>query len=259
MYLKVMAICCFASLFGPMCGIGGGSIIKPLLDITQAFNLSQVSFISGVAVISMSAYSLGTYTLSHEIDIKLKEDLPLAIAAAFGGITGRILFVMALADVPNKDEVGMIQSVILFLLALGSFFLSIRRGEVHVHTPSKFWQSFLCFLAGLTWVFLGIGGGPFNMILLSIFFILPPRRARQVSLFIVLFSQVSAMILMVETATVPHVPFTIALAGSVAAIAGAEVGKILARKLAQKYLDKLYNFALVFLMVICVYNMYIFA
>lgn len=259
MYLKVMAICCFASLFGPMCGIGGGSIIKPLLDITQAFNLSQVSFISGVAVISMSAYSLGTYTLSHEIDIKLKEDLPLAIAAAFGGITGRVLFVMALADVPNKDEVGMIQSVILFLLALGSFFLSIRRGEVHVHTPNKFWQSFLCFLAGLTWVFLGIGGGPFNMILLSIFFILPPRRSRQVSLFIVLFSQVAAMILMVKTGTVPHVPFTIALAGSVAAIGGAEVGKILARKLAQKYLDKLYNFALVFLMVICVYNMYIFA
>ncbi len=69
------------------------------------------------------------------------------------------------------------------------------------------------------------------MILLSIFFILPPRRARQVSLFIVLFSQVSAMILMVETATVPHVPFTIALAGSVAAIAGAEVGKIFALKL----------------------------
>ena len=259
MHLIVMAVCFFASLFGPMCGIGGGSIIKPLLDITQAFNLSQVSFISGVAVISMSSYSLGTYTLSHEIDIKLKEDLPLAIAAAFGGITGRILFVLALADVPNKDEVGMIQSIILFLLALGSFFLSIRRGELHIHTPNKLWQSFLCFVAGLLWVFLGIGGGPFNMILLSIFFVLPPRRARQVSLFIVLFSQVAAMVLMVQTATVPQVSFSIALAGSVAAIGGAEVGKILARKLAQKYLDKLYNFALIFLMVICVYNMYIFA
>ncbi len=97
------------------------------------------------------------------------------------------------------------------------------------------------------------------MILLSIFFVLPPRRARQVSLFIVLFSQVAAMVLMVQTATVPQVSFSIALAGSVAAIGGAEVGKILARKLAQKYLDKLYNFALIFLMVICVYNMYIFA
>ncbi len=259
MHSIVMAVCFFASLFGPMCGIGGGSIIKPLLDITQAFNLSQVSYISGIAVISMSAYSLGTYTLTHEIDIKFKDDFPLAIAAAFGGITGRILFVMALADVPNKDEVGMIQSVILFLLAVGAFILSIRRGEVHIHTPSKFWQAFLCFVAGLMWVFLGIGGGPFNMILLSIFFVLPPRRARQVSLLIVLFSQVAAMVLMYETATVPHVALSIALAGSLAAIAGAEVGKILARKLAQIYLDKLYNFALIFLMVICVYNMYLFA
>ena len=97
------------------------------------------------------------------------------------------------------------------------------------------------------------------MILLSIFFILPPRRSRQVSLFIVLFSQVAAMIWMIQTGTVPDVPFTIALAGAAAAIGGAQVGKILARKLAQRYLDKLYNFALVFLMVVCAYNMYIFA
>ncbi len=259
MYLIVIAVCMFASLFGPMCGIGGGSIIKPLLDLTQAFNIAQVSFISGVAVISMSAYSLGTYTLAHDIDIKLKEDFPLALAAAVGGFTGRVIFMVALADVSNMNEVGMVQSIILFVLVLASLVLSFRRNKVHFKCPSKPMQSFLCFLAGLMWVFLGIGGGPFNMILLSIFFALPPRRARQVSLFIVLFSQVAAMGLMIQTASVPHVPLSIALAGSIAAIAGAEVGKILAKKLAQTYLDKLYNLALIMLMVICSYNLYQFA
>ncbi len=256
LYLKVMAICFFASLFGPMCGIGGGSIIKPLLDITQAFTISQVSFLSGFAVVSMAAYSLGTYTLGRDIDIEVKSDLPLAIAAAFGGLTGRLLFVKALGSISSVSTVGIIQSAILLILSLGALYLSVQRDKLHFSVPSKPLEVALCFVAGLTWVFLGIGGGPFNMILLAIFFMLPPKRSRQVSLLIVLFSQVSAMGLMAYNGSTPEISLSIVVAGALAAVGGAQVGKILARKLPQTTLDKLYNFALVLLVVICSYNMY---
>ena len=47
-----------ASVIGSICGIGGGVIIKPVLDAWNLYSVSTISFISGCIVLSMSAYSV---------------------------------------------------------------------------------------------------------------------------------------------------------------------------------------------------------
>lgn len=47
-----------ASVIGVICGIGGGVIIKPVLDAFGVLNVSAISFLSGCTVLSMSCYSV---------------------------------------------------------------------------------------------------------------------------------------------------------------------------------------------------------
>ena len=44
-----------ASTAGAICGIGGGVIIKPVLDLFQMASVSTISFLSGCTVLSMSS------------------------------------------------------------------------------------------------------------------------------------------------------------------------------------------------------------
>ena len=45
-----------ASVVGAICGIGGGVIIKPVLDLLHLESVSTISFLSVCTVLSMSCY-----------------------------------------------------------------------------------------------------------------------------------------------------------------------------------------------------------
>ena len=45
-----------ASTVGAICGVGGGVIIKPVLDLFGVASVSTVSFLSGCTVLSMTCY-----------------------------------------------------------------------------------------------------------------------------------------------------------------------------------------------------------
>ena len=51
-------ICFFASIIGAICGIGGGVIIKPVLDALGVMDVATISFLSGCTVLSMTTYSV---------------------------------------------------------------------------------------------------------------------------------------------------------------------------------------------------------
>ena len=55
--LEVIAyfiISLLASVAGAICGIGGGVIIKPTLDLFHLDSVSTISFLSGCTVLAMS-------------------------------------------------------------------------------------------------------------------------------------------------------------------------------------------------------------
>ena len=95
-----------ASTAGAICGIGGGVIIKPTLDLFQMASVSTISFLSGCTVLSMSLYSVGRGLLAHDSTVDFKTGTPLALGAAIGGVFGKQLFTAVKEAASNPNMVG---------------------------------------------------------------------------------------------------------------------------------------------------------
>ena len=92
MQVLVLLVSFFACTVGAICGIGGGIIIKPVLDATGVADVATINFLSGCTVLSMTLYSVLKAKLSGTSTIDPKTDTPLAIGAAVGGLAGKELF-----------------------------------------------------------------------------------------------------------------------------------------------------------------------
>ena len=65
-YLVFLIVCFGASIVGAICGIGGGVIIKPVLDSFGVLDVTAISFLSGCTVLSMTTYSVLKNKISGE-------------------------------------------------------------------------------------------------------------------------------------------------------------------------------------------------
>ena len=145
-------ICFFASVIGAICGIGGGVIIKPVLDAFQMMDVSTISFLSGCTVLSMTTYSVIKSKMSKTNSINSKTALPLALGAAVGGILGKWIFSLLTNTFPIS-KVGAVQSICLMLITIGTLVYTIYKAKIktyHVTSPVFFlyhwrctWTSFL--------------------------------------------------------------------------------------------------------------------
>ena len=91
-----------ASTAGAICGIGGGVIIKPTLDLFQMASVSTISFLSGCTVLSMSLYSVGRGLLAHDSTVDFKTGTPLALGAAIGGVFGNNCLLPSRKPLPTR-------------------------------------------------------------------------------------------------------------------------------------------------------------
>ena len=80
--LAYFIISLLASVAGAICGIGGGVIIKPTLDLFHLDSVATVSFLSGCTVLAMSCYSVTKSLRAGDSKVDLKLGTPLAIGAA---------------------------------------------------------------------------------------------------------------------------------------------------------------------------------
>lgn len=76
-----MELICFlvsflSSAVGAICGIGGGVVIKPVLDFVQMGSASMINFLSGCTVLSMSLYSVGKAMLNRDGKVDLAIGTP---------------------------------------------------------------------------------------------------------------------------------------------------------------------------------------
>ena len=80
MVLVFFAVSILSSTAGSICGIGGGVIIKPVLDALGVMSVSSISFLSGCTVLAMSVVSAGVAWYIHtrrqrtKVDGQLEED-----------------------------------------------------------------------------------------------------------------------------------------------------------------------------------------
>ena len=254
-YVAVFAVCFLASLLGPLCGIGGGVIIKPVVDALGVMSVASVSFLSSISVLTMSLATLAQNAAAHTSTVNVRSMLPLALGSAVGGVCGKVFFNGLSGIFPNPDLIGAVQALVLIALTLLVLAYTMNRSRVRtcdIQSPGL--RAAVGFVAGACWSFLGIGGGPFNLAILTFFFSMESKPAAQASLFIIAFSQAASFVYTLAAGSVPDVA-AIAIAGAcVAAIAGSVVGRRLVGKMDSAAVDRLYLISLLLIIAICCYN-----
>ena len=257
MYAIFFLVCFLASVIGAICGIGGGVIIKPVLDAFGVMDAAQISFLSGCTVLSMTTYSVLKSKIKGESHIQKKTGFPLAMGAALGGILGKQLFTLVKSAAPDLDKVGQIQAVCLLIVTAGTLIYQLCREKIRT---LQIENGFCCVLIGLVLgllsAFLGIGGGPINLVVLFFFFSMPTKTAAENSLYIIFFSQLASLVLSLISGEAfrAEAPLLLLMIGG--GIGGGLVGRALNRKIKETAVDKLFVGLMVVIIGINIYNIY---
>lgn len=255
MVIFFLVVSFLASVVGAICGIGGGIIIKPVLDATGVMGVSEISFLSGCTVLSMAVISVMKSLKRKDSSIELKQGTALAVGAAVGGVVGKILFQYAYVIFPDKEQVGAIQAAILFIITIGTLIYTIFEKRIQTHNIKNLVISIaIGFMLGIISSFLGIGGGPINLVVLAFFFSMDTKTAAVNSLYIILFSQASSLINSLVCSNIPKVDLEILIIMVIGGVAGGLFGSKVNRKISNEGVSKLFIALMVVIIFICMYN-----
>lgn len=183
-----------ATTIGAISGIGGGVIIKPVLDILGDYNIATIGVLSSFTVFAMSVVSLGK-TIKDKMKLDGKRTVSLAVGSILGGYIGKNLFSIFLNLLKNDVLAKQIQAGILFLLMVIVLFLYIKEGKIK---GIKVHNVVICTIVGIVLgiisSFLGIGGGPLNVVILIYLLGMDTKSSAIHSIFIIFFSQGSKLL-----------------------------------------------------------------
>ena len=251
-FFAVSILSCTA---GSVCGIGGGVIIKPVLDATGVMGVSSISFLSGCTVLAMSVVSVWKNLRAGTAKMDIRIATALAVGAAAGGVAGKSMFQSLKNAVGDENLVGMTQALVLIVITLGTLVYTICKEKIRTKHCRQIW---LCVLIGLVLgimsSFLGIGGGPINLVVLGYFFSMSTKEAALSSLYIILFSQITSFVQTCVTGTIPDVELVYLVFMIVGGVLGGTIGSRINKRISEKGVDRLFIFLMAVIVVINIYN-----
>jgi len=256
MVLFIFAVCLCASTIGGVCGIGGGVVIKPVLDAIGVMSVSAVSFLSGLTVLSMALINVYKSRRSSELD--MRRSLPLGIGAAIGGVMGKQLFEMVKQAAGNDNLVGALQAIVLGLMVLGTLIYVRNKQKIRTkNVRNGAAGAGIGFALGLCSSFLGIGGGPMNLAVLYYFYSMTTKQAAINSILIILVSQIASLLMSIVKGSIPAFDPMMLLVMVAAGVLGGNISSKLHKRLSTETTDKLFAALLVVILLICGYNLII--
>ena len=132
------------------------------------------------------------------------------------------------------------QASILLLVTAGTLLYTIYKERIRTLRISNAASCILVGAAlGTMSAFLGIGGGPINLVVLFYFFSMDTKTAAENSLYIIFFSQAASLIASAVTKSIPSFPVLM---------------RSVNKKLPAKHVDRLFIGLMVVIMLICIYN-----
>ncbi len=240
LYVLYFLIAIGATTVGSLTGMGGGVIIKPLMDLLGGFDVETIGVLSSVTVFAMSVVSVGKQ-MAQKTKIDFAMAIPLALGSVGGGLLGQWLLQLIVGSAP-KNLVTVVQNGVLAVLILAVFLYMrnkshIRSLSLHGLVPSVLVGVFL----GVCSSFLGIGGGPINVALIIYLFGYDTKSATVCSIVTILFSQISKLSSVALTTGFAVYDLSILPVMVVGAIAGGFIGASLNKKLQEQTVDKAFN------------------
>lgn len=84
---------------------------------------------------------------------------------AAGGIAGKVLFQYVAGLSSDRNRVGAVQAICLLVVTIGTLLYTLYKDRIHTyHVKSALWCCVIGAVLGIMSSFLGIGGGPINLV-----------------------------------------------------------------------------------------------
>lgn len=255
LYLIFFIICFSASVIGAICGIGGGVIIKPVLDAFGVMSVASISFLSGCTVLSMTTYSVIRSRRKKSASLDTEVGFPLAVGAAVGGVIGKNLFTMVSGCFADQNMVGAVQAACLLAVTLGTLLYTLWKHKIPtLHIRNRILCALIGCALGIMSSFLGIGGGPINLVVLFFFFSMPTKMAAETSLYIIFFSQLTNLLVTIGTRRVPEFSPGVLVLMVCGGILGGMCGRKINSRIDEKTVEKLFVGLMAVIICINIYN-----
>lgn len=237
-----------ATTIGSIAGIGGGVLIKPILDALADFNLSTIGVLSSIAVLSMAVVSTARGFIDGiKIDKKL---ILLAIGAIAGGFAGKEIFDRLLIVIDGS----VMQIVQASMIALLMIIILFKNKIPKVCIENVFAVLFVGFILGTLSSFLGIGGGPVNVAVIYLLLNMDIKKAAAGSIFIILLAQASKIGTIALSEGLSSYNLNMLWYMIPAGITGGLIGPYIQKKLNEKTVHYLFDITVIIVILICVYN-----
>lgn len=143
------------------------------------------------------------------------------------------------------------------VITVGTLAYSVNKSKIrsqNIHSSAACLS--IGFVLGVMSSFLGIGGGPINLVVLFYFFSMDTKTAAANSLYIILFSQITSLITTFVTRSVPEFEPTALVLMVAGGIGGGMAGRRVNKRIDSSVVDQMFVIVMVLIIVISVYNMW---
>lgn len=252
-YLVSFLIALAATTAGALTGMGGGVIIKPVLDGLGSYDPATIGVLSSITVFCMSLVSIAKQLLA-KTQIPFRCAIPLAIGSLAGGQAGQLLFHALVGRLPG-GYVTVVQNIALCLLILLVLLYMKNKARIPGLQLTGVGPAVLAgVFLGVCSSFLGIGGGPINVALLIWLFSFDAKTAAICSLITILFAQASKLGGLLLAGGLAGYDLSAAPVMVVGAIAGGFLGAELNRKASAATVERAFNAVQLLVLALTVFN-----
>lgn len=252
-YLVYCVVIVCATGLGAIAGLGGGVIIKPLLDLLGVHDATSIGIYSSMAVFTMCVVSLAKQAKSG-FSFDGKAIASISSGSLVGGLLGETVFGTLTASLDNH----MVKAVQAGLLALTLVLILVYTLRQDAMPSLKVTSPLAIFGAGLLLgaisVFLGIGGGPLNVACMSLLFSFGMKESVVYSLATIFFSQLSKLGLNALSGTLFAVDLSYLPAVVIPAVVGGLMGTAANQRMSDAAVRRTYLAIVVALLALSCYN-----
>lgn len=250
-----------ASIVGAICGVGGGIIIKPILDTIGMMSVSTISFLSSCTVLSMSIISVCKNRKNNsDKNMNVRISTLLGIGAAIGGILGSSGFQYLKIMYNDDNTVGAVQALVLIIITIATLIYVKNTDNIKtMNVTNRYLCIFIGLSLGLISAFLGIGGGPINLVILSYFFSMRTKAAAANSIYIIMFSQSTSFFSVLISENIPDFNIETLIVMILGGIIGGLIGNRINSNISTKKVDNIFTYLILVIISINLYNFFKFS
>jgi uncharacterized membrane protein YfcA len=194
MYAVYFLIFMSACILGAVVGLGGGVIVRPVLDAIGYHGVLDIAFLTSAAILVMAVVSTSK-KLKDGTKIEFKTAALISAGALVGGVLGNLLLEHSVRAFYAESAVQLMQAV-LNMIVLGAAIYLTSSDRFRYKLKARLFYPFLGIILGMSAIILGISGGPVNVPVFMVLFSLPAKQATAYSIVVIFFSHLFRIITM---------------------------------------------------------------